>query len=83
MRSGFRMRRGMDCPHCGKTQYQTQPSMWKSSMISLIPLILIPLVISFSMSVIFEVAILFVSVVFYLSILPFVLKLSNEEEPLW
>ncbi|GAA0593665.1 hypothetical protein GCM10009001_07300 [Virgibacillus siamensis] len=74
----------LKCPHCGEKQYESASSRRWGGMYALIPLILILPVniwadVSIGMAIFLAVTFLLVMFCSY----PFILKLSNEEEPYW
>ncbi|WP_181347895.1 TIGR04104 family putative zinc finger protein [Thalassobacillus sp. CUG 92003] len=83
VKKAFRFRNGIKCRCCGEIQYQTQASMRKASLYGMIPLFLLPLVISFDMSIIVSFAIFFLAELVYLALFPYSLELTNKQEPLW
>ncbi|WP_226577796.1 TIGR04104 family putative zinc finger protein [Halobacillus litoralis] len=83
MRKAFRLRSEFICRYCGAKQYQTQASMRRTSLLSLIPLLLLPVVILFNLSIPISLAFFFIAEVLYLSVFPFVLELTSKHEPLW
>lgn len=83
MKQIFRFRTKMNCYHCGDMQFQTQNSKYYQSMFTLLPLIFTPLIIVFNLSTIIFILINIVIIIGVILSLPFILKLSNDEEPLW
>ncbi len=73
----------LKCPHCGKKQYESASSRKRTSMISLIPLITLPLNVLFNlpwwMVVVFMIPMLAISWI----LIPLKMEISNEEEALW
>ncbi|MGP4060175.1 TIGR04104 family putative zinc finger protein [Halobacillus sp. H74] len=90
VKSLFRFSRKMKCPYCGEMQYQSQDSMKKGSLVALIPIILAPIItmvaqLFFSLEPLFGFVLMIYVLLMglFFSITPFVLRLSNKEEPLW
>ncbi|CDQ40023.1 MULTISPECIES: TIGR04104 family putative zinc finger protein [Virgibacillus] len=79
IRTTFRLK----CPYCGKKQYESASSRTRAGVFVLIPIVFLPinawLEISVSASLIIAIFISFL----VLGLYPFVLSLSNEEEPYW
>lgn len=78
MKTLFRLK----CPYCSQKQYETAASRQRSGMIGVvIPLLLLPVIIGFSLSisVAFILAVIVSGII--IAVYPFMLKLSNEEEP--
>ncbi|SEQ93233.1 TIGR04104 family putative zinc finger protein [Piscibacillus halophilus] len=75
-------KKGINCPYCGETQYQTASSLRRTNLVGLAPLLALPLVIMFD-SWFWTILIILMASLAHLSIIPFFLKLSNEEEPMW
>ncbi|WP_077621832.1 TIGR04104 family putative zinc finger protein [Sediminibacillus massiliensis] len=73
----------LNCPYCGRRQYESASSRRRSGLFALIPLVLLPfnawLDFSIGNALILPIVIAFLILVVY----PFILKLSNEEEPFW
>ncbi len=73
----------LKCPHCCEKQYESASSRKRTTMISLIPLISLPINVLFNfpwwMVVVFMIPMLAILSIFY----PFMMEISNEEEPLW
>ncbi|GEL77837.1 TIGR04104 family putative zinc finger protein [Tenuibacillus multivorans] len=79
---GFKQ--GLSCPHCGETQFQTKDSMWRTSMVGLLPLF-IGLVGSslLDLSLLPSLVLIVLLSFLYLSIIPFFLELTSEEVHMW
>ncbi|WP_077329528.1 TIGR04104 family putative zinc finger protein [Virgibacillus siamensis] len=71
------------CPHCHEKQYESASSRRKTGMFSLLPIILVPLIYLFDFSWWGIVFLFIVYMTIFFGAYPFVLKLSNEEEPFW
>ncbi|MEC5425780.1 hypothetical protein QGM71_20135 [Virgibacillus sp. C22-A2] len=75
----FRLR----CPHCDKKQYESASSRIRGGVFfMLIPLLLLPInaLLDFSVGAL-SIGIIFALILF--GLYPFILQLSNEEEPYW
>lgn len=77
MKSMFRMR----CPHCRTKQYQSAASRNKNFLFVIIPILMIPINVWFEISIVVAVTVGVILSMIILSVYPFLLKLSNEEEP--
>ncbi|MFC4559341.1 TIGR04104 family putative zinc finger protein [Virgibacillus kekensis] len=73
----------LKCPHCGNKQYESASSRIKGGCFALIPLLILPINawLDFSVGTALILAAIFAIIV--LGMYPFILKLSNEEEPYW
>lgn len=73
----------LKCPYCGIKQYESASSRIRGSIFMLIPLILLPVnaLLEITMSTAFILAVVLVFLIF--GLYPFILKLSNEQEPYW
>ncbi|WP_163528827.1 TIGR04104 family putative zinc finger protein [Halobacillus ihumii] len=73
----------MDCPHCKEKQYITSKVRKRSSLIPFLtaPIIMLSVYLDFSTVASFSIlaGMLILLIVFY----PFMIELSNEEEPIW
>jgi CXXC-20-CXXC protein len=71
------------CPHCRKRQYESASSRKRTGMICLIPLIALPITtllkLPWWMVGVFMLPIIVVIWIIY----PFIIEISDEEEPLW
>lgn len=71
----------LKCPYCGTRQYESASSRKKSGLFVLLSLVLVPINawLDFSMGT----ALIIIGIITSLIIVsvPFILKLSNEEEP--
>lgn len=75
----------LKCPYCGEKQYESAKSRMKNGMISVLISLIAMLAANILLDLSLVSAIIFglLAVVILLSVYPFVLKLSNEEEPYW
>ncbi|ASN05420.1 TIGR04104 family putative zinc finger protein [Virgibacillus necropolis] len=73
----------LKCPHCGKKQYESASSRVRSGVFMLIPLIFLPINawFGFTVGTAFVLAVVLCFIIF--GLYPFILKLSNEQEPYW
>lgn len=83
MKVGLKFQRGVECEFCGEKQFQTQTSMRKASLCNMAPLLILPLIIFFDFSVVLTFVCLLVLQLIVLTLFPFTLELSPEQEPLW
>ena len=82
-KKSFTLNTAMICPYCGENQYVTSRTRKTSSMITSITLAVIMLLnVFWGPSLIFVMA-LVASIPIYLGSYPFLVELSNQEEPLW
>lgn len=71
----------MTCPYCGEKQYQSAQSKKIASFIYVIPMLIVFIMNSlFSLSIGVGLMFLLLILALFFSIIPFYLKLSNEEE---
>ncbi|MBM7703539.1 TIGR04104 family putative zinc finger protein [Metabacillus iocasae] len=73
----------MICPSCNHVQYVTKRSRIKSSFLSFIPPLILLLTTSLSIPLQVSFSLLIGAALGMFITYPFLLKLSNEEEPLW
>lgn len=73
----------LKCPHCGSKQYESASSKKKGSLFILFVLIPLPINVLFDLSISVALVLSVIVALIMISIYPFVLKLSNEEEPLF
>ncbi|WP_010530215.1 TIGR04104 family putative zinc finger protein [Lentibacillus jeotgali] len=73
----------LKCPYCGEKQYESASSRIRSGVFWLIPLVILPINAGFGFSVGTALFIAIILVFIILGLYPFILKLSNEEEPYW
>ena len=79
----LRFRKRMNCQHCREIQYETKSSKNKVMLFIFLPFIINPLCIIYDIS---KISILLIDIGLIVGLLftiPFILKLSNKEEPLW
>ncbi|HEY4600668.1 MAG TPA: TIGR04104 family putative zinc finger protein [Cerasibacillus sp.] len=79
VKSLFRLK----CPYCGKKQYESAASRKRTSMISIIPLIAVPINLLLNLPWWNVIVLMIPLIVIILGIYPYLIKLSNEEELLW
>lgn len=76
-------RKSMKCSHCGEIQYQSSSSRNVTSLLVLLPIITIPISALFNLNLIhillFNLSLFAVVIL----LIPYFLKLSNKDEPLW
>lgn len=66
-----------------KKQYESAASRKRTSMISIIPLIAVPINLLLNLPWWNVIVLMIPLIVIVLGIYPYLIKLSNEEEPLW
>ncbi|RYG71989.1 hypothetical protein EU245_12270 [Lentibacillus lipolyticus] len=79
MKFGLRMK----CPHCCEWQYESTASKRRSGFLGMLPLPLIFILPIFDVSLMMTVFIAAILSVGIMTVYPFFMQLSNEEEPLW
>lgn len=72
----------MECPHCGEKQYYTKRARKRIAVLTFLNLFIILLNL-FDISPYLVLGIFFVFCLSAIGILPFLIELSNEEEPPW
>ena len=77
IKSIFRLR----CPYCSKKQYESAASRNRGMLFMIIPLIALPVSIWFDFSVGTAIILSVILGFIIIGLYPFVLKLSNEEDP--
>lgn len=83
MKQIIRFRKKMNCFYCKEVQYESQNSRYKSSFFSLIPSISIPITILLDFSIPILILFYFVLAIGFMATTPYILELSNEDEPFW
>ncbi|KMJ57681.1 hypothetical protein AB685_15945 [Bacillus sp. LL01] len=79
----FTFKQAILCPYCGENQYLTKSSRQKLCLLPMVfPLLTVPF-ISFGIGGLYLSIVYFICFVSMLSLIPFLYKLSNENEPLW
>ncbi|MEW9502658.1 TIGR04104 family putative zinc finger protein [Jeotgalibacillus marinus] len=78
----FSFKRKLRCPSCESPQYISKKSRNLLSLFAFIPMLWLPLV-SFSVSIGNILALEFVSYILVLILMPFLFKLSTNDEPMW
>lgn len=83
MKSSFTLNPAMKCPKCGERQYLTKKS--RKRMLLFNWLILTPLLLNmfFDLSFFFLLFLIIFLFVLSISLMPFNMELTEEEEPLW
>ena len=73
----------LTCPHCNKRQYESTSSRKRTSTISLIPLIALPInyLLNLPWWMVGVLMLPIIAVIWMIS--PYLIEVSNEEEPLW
>lgn len=72
----------MDCPHCDVKQYYTTKARQRTVALTFITPFII-LLSMFGISLYLSVGIFLVYLILMVGIFPFLIELSNKEEPLW
>ncbi len=73
----------LKCPHCHVKQYESASSRKQGAIFGLIPLILLPIIIGFEFTMSTTLIFAVVLVILIFALYPFILKLSNQQEPYW
>lgn len=73
----------LNCPYCGKKQYESVASRKRTSIFILFPPIILSINLFLHLSWWLIILILFMIVTILWLIYPFMMKLSNEREPIW
>ncbi|WP_099363705.1 TIGR04104 family putative zinc finger protein [Fredinandcohnia onubensis] len=73
----------LKCPQCNNKQYESASSKKKTSIIGLIPVIALPINVFLNNPWWMVVIIMIPMIAVVLCVYPFMIKVSNEEEPLW
>ncbi len=77
------LRRKMKCNYCGAVQYVDSKSMKRVSFISVLPVFIwLPLFL-LRTSLVWNIVVLFVILTVVMMFIPYQVRLSNKEEPLW
>lgn len=83
MKKAFRFRKEMTCSHCGEIQYQSKTSRNTTSLLLLLPLLMIPINAMFGLSITSALIVELTLLIIMLLISPRFLTVTNEEEPFW
>ncbi|MGP4073542.1 TIGR04104 family putative zinc finger protein [Piscibacillus sp. B03] len=78
----FQFKKGLICPYCGETQYQTSDSQKRTSLVGMAPLLMLPVVI-LTDSWFLTISLILLASITHLSVIPFLMKLSNNQELMW
>ncbi|WP_313467514.1 TIGR04104 family putative zinc finger protein [Carnobacterium sp.] len=73
----------MKCPYCGEKQYTSLKTRKWSLLFSMLPLLPLLLNIFLDISLLMMIGLIIGSGILYICLYPFVLELSNQEEPLF
>ncbi|AST92505.1 hypothetical protein BC6307_14995 [Sutcliffiella cohnii] len=83
IKKSFTFHSALECPYCGKKQYWTTKSRRKVSFSTMIIPFFIIVPSLFTISRLLILSMLISLCLLVLSIIPFIMELSDEEEPLW
>ncbi|MGM7721764.1 TIGR04104 family putative zinc finger protein [Metabacillus sp. Hm71] len=72
-----------NCPYCGKKQYETASSRRRRDIFSFLPLLSLPINSFVHYSWITVLISLLIMITLIFAVYPFMIRLSNKEEPLW
>ncbi len=73
----------MKCPYCGEKQYETTKSKQRRSWLDFSPLAVFPITVLLDLSMLATLVIIIAVIIASFFLHPFILKLSNEQEPFW
>ncbi len=73
----------MECPYCKEKQYIPSKVRKRSSLLSFFPALIIILSFYLDLSTVASFLILVGMLILLIGFYPFMIELSNEEEPLW
>ena len=79
----FTLDTGMNCPSCGNKQFLTSKSKKRSNVLIFLAPFIMLLNILFDMPGPITLGLLVLAFFFAFAIYPFLIKLTNESEPLW
>ncbi|WP_160842084.1 TIGR04104 family putative zinc finger protein [Halobacillus halophilus] len=82
-RLSIRRDRGAVCQFCGEKQFQSRKSMRKVSLFHLLPSLVLPFALVMDVSIVSGLALLFTAEAVFLSAFPWMVELTNQEEPIW
>ncbi|WP_249869100.1 TIGR04104 family putative zinc finger protein [Oceanobacillus saliphilus] len=71
----------LKCPYCGKRQYESASSRKNSGLFALIPLLILPLNVWLDFSIGTASILIVIIAAIIIVFIPFILEISNEEEP--
>ena len=84
VRKSFTLGVGMECPNCGTRQYLTKKARKKTGILNIFPapiLILSAMFFDLEIMTILPLAVGVFSA--FLAVYPYLVELSNENEPMW
>lgn len=73
----------LKCPYCGRKQYESASSKKRGSLFGIIPVFVLPINMFLDFPWWMVLVITIPLVVAIWSVYPYMIELSNEEEPLW
>ncbi|WP_110926356.1 TIGR04104 family putative zinc finger protein [Bacillus massiliglaciei] len=76
-------RKEMKCPYCGEAQYQSTASRNTIVLLSLIPVIILPLSVLFQLPLVTMICLDAVLLLLIWMLMPIFLKITDKDEPLW
>lgn len=79
----FTLATGIECPYCGNTQFLTTRSRIRSSIIAFFAPSIMLLNIFVDLSLVAALILLGGSFIAAIAMYPFLIELTDEEEPLW
>jgi CXXC-20-CXXC protein len=80
LKTTFTLDPAMTCPKCGRTQYQTQKSRIKSSILNFVILLPLPLNLFFDIPGVILLSSFPILFVLVMTLYPFLMKISSKEE---
>ena len=84
LRRSFTLGEGMECPECGKPQYLTKKSKKRMGIVNLFPapiLIFSGMLLDINISTVLALALALFAA--FLMTYPFMMELTDENEPMW
>jgi CXXC-20-CXXC protein len=83
VKKSFTLSNQMTCPFCGEKQYISSKTRKRSGLLSFIPPLTMLITLLFDTSIFLTISMLIGSGLALIGIYPFMIELSNKEEPLW
>ncbi|WP_418909834.1 TIGR04104 family putative zinc finger protein [Bacillus pinisoli] len=79
----FTIKHKLTCPSCHSFQYLTKKSRNRMSLFNFVPLLVFIPFVSFGISIGYLLLLGFIVFLTMFLIMPFLIELSNKEEPMW
>nr|WP_289038624.1 TIGR04104 family putative zinc finger protein [uncultured Allobacillus sp.] len=74
---------GKRCPNCGETNYYTARSRRKGMFITMLSVLFVFTLNFFEVPMYISIGILFILLIGYYLLFPFLFELTDQEDPLW